>query len=103
METRANERCVYLNGAFLPESRALLSFRDSGFVYGDCVFDTARTFKGKIFRLEQHVDRLFQSLAYTRIEIQMDRQEIMDTWLATVPCWGPMRITGYRSVSPTVS
>jgi branched-chain amino acid aminotransferase len=79
METRANERCVYLNGAFLPESRALLSFRDTGFVYGDGVFDTARTFNGKVFRLAQHVDRLFESLTYTRINIQMDRQEIIDT------------------------
>ncbi len=78
METRANERCVYLNGTFVPESRALLSFRDSGFVYGDAVFDTARTFKGKLFCLKEHVDRLYESLAYTRIEIGLDRQEMMD-------------------------
>lgn len=75
---RANERVVYLNGAILPESRALLSFRDAGFVYGDAVFDTARTFNGVPFRLEEHVDRLYESLAYVRIPIEMDRQEIID-------------------------
>ncbi len=78
METRLNERTVYLNGEFLPESRALLSFRDAGFVYGDAVFDTARTFNGVLFRLRDHVDRLFSSLAYCRIAIGMDRDEIAE-------------------------
>ncbi|MEQ8444189.1 MAG: aminotransferase class IV [Alphaproteobacteria bacterium] len=78
METRLNERTVYLNGEFLPESRALLSFRDAGFVYGDAVFDTARTFNGVLFRLRNHVDRLFSSLAYCRIAIGMDRDEIAE-------------------------
>lgn len=78
METRLNERTVYLNGEFLPESRALLSFRDAGFVYGDAVFDTARTFNGVLFRLRDHVDRLFSSLAYCRIAISMDRDEIAE-------------------------
>jgi branched-chain amino acid aminotransferase len=76
--TRSNERVVFLNGAILPESRALLSFRDAGFVYGDAVFDTARTFNGVPFRLKEHVDRLFESLAYVRIPVEMDRQEIID-------------------------
>ncbi len=78
MESVRNERSVYLNGAFVPESRALLSFRDSGFVYGDAVFDTARTFDGRLFRLKEHVDRLFDSLAYCRIAIDLDRQDIID-------------------------
>jgi len=78
METRLNERTVFLNGEFLPESRALISFRDAGFVYGDAVFDTARTFNGKLFRLREHVDRLFSSLAYCRIAVDMDRDEIID-------------------------
>ncbi|NMM45228.1 hypothetical protein HH303_12110 [Rhodospirillaceae bacterium KN72] len=72
------ERLTYLNGSFVPESRALLSFRDAGFVYGDSVFDTARTFNGKIFKLKEHVDRLFESLDYIRLDIGMDRQEVFD-------------------------
>lgn len=78
MQTRANERTVFLNGDFLPESRALLSFRDTGFVYGDSVFDTARTFNGTLFRLDAHIDRLFDSLRYCRLEAGMDRQDIVD-------------------------
>lgn len=78
MTSRSNERVVFLNGEFLPESRALLSFRDTGFVYGDAVFDTARTFGGKLFRLEAHIARLFDSLTYCRLDAGMSRQAIAD-------------------------
>ena len=61
-------RYAYVNGEVLPESEAKVSIRDLGFIYGDAVFDTARTFGGKVFRLEQHIDRLFHSLRYARID-----------------------------------
>lgn len=72
------ERTVYLNGDFVPESKALLSFRDLGFLYGDAVFDTARTFAGKPFRLEAHIHRLFDSLAYCRIDPGLDRRAMLE-------------------------
>ncbi len=56
------ERVAYINGDYLPESEVTVSFRDRGFVLGDAVFDTARTFEGKIFRLDDHIDRLYRSL-----------------------------------------
>ena len=62
------ERVVYLNGEILPESQAKISFRDLGFLHGDAVFDTTRTFNGKIFKLQEHLDRLFKSLKYMRID-----------------------------------
>ena len=58
----SKERIAYLNGQYLPESEAKISFRDRGFVLGDAIFDTARTFEGKIFRLDDHIDRLYRSL-----------------------------------------
>ena len=64
------ERIVYLNGEFLPESQALVSLFDLGFRIGDGVYDVARTFAGKSFKLREHVDRLYRSMAYTRLEIQ---------------------------------
>lgn len=78
MKTANSERMVFLNGAVVPESKALLSFRDTGFVYGDAVFDTARTFNGQIFRLDAHIDRLFDSLTYTRINCGMDRRDMVE-------------------------
>lgn len=74
-----NERVAYLNGQLVPESQALLSIRDSGFVYGDAVFDTARTFNGKIFRLKEHVDRLYRSLRYVRIDPGLSPEEMLRT------------------------
>ena len=65
---RPNERIAYFNGSFVPESHVLIPFRDRGFRHGDGVFDTARTVDGAIFRLEEHVERLYRSLRYLRIE-----------------------------------
>jgi len=68
MSIRQNERVAYYNGEILPESQVLLPFRDRGFLFGDAVFDTARTFDHKPFRLKEHVDRLYRSLRYLRID-----------------------------------
>lgn len=65
----SNERVAYFNGEIVPESQVLISHRDMGFIYGDGVFDTARSFRHKPFRLEAHVERLFRSLRATGIEI----------------------------------
>ena len=77
--TKTSTRLAYVNGRILPESEATVSIRDMGLVYGDSVFDTARTFNGKIFMLEAHVDRLFESLDYARIDPGMDKTAYMQT------------------------
>ena len=64
----SNERVVYLNGEYVPESRATISISDRGFIYGDAVFDTARTFGGICYRLPEHVERLMRSLRYVQID-----------------------------------
>lgn len=84
------ERVVYINGRIMPESAGSLSFRDLGFIYGDAVFDTARTFGGRIFRLEQHVDRLFQSLRYARIDPGMTKADIIGATLQVVAANAPL-------------
>ncbi|MBX6322246.1 MAG: aminotransferase class IV [Rhodospirillaceae bacterium] len=66
--TRRNERMAYFNGRIVPESQVLIPFRDRGFLYGDAVFDTTRTFNHKPFRLKEHVERLYRSLSYLRID-----------------------------------
>ena len=71
-DSLSNERVVYLNGEFVPESRATISISDRGFIYGDAVFDTARTFGGKIYRLREHVERLMRSLRYVQIDPGLD-------------------------------
>ncbi|MAT07781.1 MAG: aminotransferase class IV [Dehalococcoidia bacterium] len=73
-----NKRVAYVNGEIVPEIEAKVSYNDVGFLYGDAVFDTTRTFGGKIFRLQQHLDRFFQSLKYMRIDPLMTQDEMSD-------------------------
>jgi len=75
------ERIVYLNGAFVPESQAKVSVLDSGFNAGDGVYDVTRTFRHKPFKLREHTERLFRSLRYTRIDCGMSLEEMERTTL----------------------
>lgn len=71
-------RDVWVNGAFLAEEAATISVRDLGLVYGDGVFDTARTFGGRLFRAADHVARLYESLAYVRIDPGISPQAMLE-------------------------
>ena len=62
------ERTAWFTGAFVPESQVLVPFRDRGFKYGDAVFDTTRTFGHRPFKVREHVERLYRSLRYIRLD-----------------------------------
>jgi branched-chain amino acid aminotransferase len=62
------DRIAYFNGRYVPEREVLVPFRDRGFRYGDAVFDTTRTFGHRVFKLTDHVERLYRSLRYFRID-----------------------------------
>ena len=72
------ERVAYLNGRIVPESEALISFRDSMALNGEGVYDTERTFEGRIFKLQEHLDRLWRSLAYLRIPPPLEMEELAE-------------------------
>ncbi|MCB1684530.1 MAG: aminotransferase class IV [Pseudomonadales bacterium] len=72
-----NQRIAYYNGAYLPEGEIRIPFRDRGFLHGDGVFDMTRTFGGEIFRIEEHVDRLYRSLRSLQIEVPLQRDEMV--------------------------
>ena len=72
------EPIVFLNGELVPESQAGIPIRDRGFIYGDAVFDAARTFNGVPFKLAEHVKRLYDSLRYVRIDPGMGMDEMED-------------------------
>ena len=71
------ERVAYFNGKIVPESQVLISFRDRSFKYGDGVFDMTRTFGGRIFKLQEHIDRLYASLKYAGIDPGLTPAEMM--------------------------
>lgn len=66
--TLANQRIVYLNGEFIPESEAKIPIKDQGFKFGDAVFDTTRTFGHKIFKLREHLERFERSMRYLKLD-----------------------------------
>ena len=70
------ERTVYLSGDFVPESEAKVSIYDRGFTSGDGIYEATRTFGHKLFRLDEHIDRLFNSLAYVRIDCGLSLEEM---------------------------
>ena len=73
----ANERVAYVNGQIVPESQAVISIKDRGFLQGDAVFDTTRTFGHRIFRLDEHLDRFFHSLKYMRLDPGLTKQDFV--------------------------
>ena len=70
-------RTAYFNGKFVPETDVVMPFRDRRFNRGDGRFDMTRTFDGRIFRLQEHVERLYRSLAYLRIDIGLEPKEVV--------------------------
>jgi branched-chain amino acid aminotransferase len=78
MARAASERIAYFNGRFVGESQVLVPFRDRGFKFGDAVFDTTRTFGHRIFKLREHVERLYRSLRYLRIDPRVSPGTMME-------------------------
>ena len=72
------EYTAFLNGDWVPRSELKIDVSDRGFKVGDTIFDVTRTFNGKSFRLKEHVDRLYRSLKYTRIDPGMSAEEMLE-------------------------
>jgi len=68
---------AYFCGEWMPASQIKIDPMDRGFRLGDAVFDVFRTFNGKSFRLREHVDRLYRSLKYVRIDPGMPPEEMI--------------------------
>jgi branched-chain amino acid aminotransferase len=68
MVARGNERVAWFNGEFMPENQVKIPFRDLSWIYGDGCFDMTRSFNHKLFKVKEHVDRLYRSLKYLRID-----------------------------------
>ncbi len=65
----AMPRQIYINGKLVPPAEAKVSIFDHGFLYGDGVFEGLRIYGGKVFRLDEHITRLFESARAIWLEI----------------------------------
>lgn len=77
MNSLSNERIAYFNGNYVPESEVRVPFRDRSWVFGDGCFDMTRTFNGRVFKIEEHVERLYRSLKYLRIDPGLSPAEMI--------------------------
>jgi D-alanine transaminase len=68
---------VYLNGEYLPLSEAKVSVLDRGFLFGDGVYEVIPLYSGRLFRLQDHLERLQASLTRIRLSLSYDT----DQWL----------------------
>ena len=75
---------VWLNGELVDRERAVISVFDHGLLYGDGVFEGIRSYGGKVFRLEKHVRRLFDSANGIRLTIPMAPKEVADAIVGTL-------------------
>ncbi|MBM3948294.1 MAG: branched-chain amino acid aminotransferase [SAR202 cluster bacterium] len=82
---------VWLNGKFIPRSEAKIPITDRGFRMSDVVYDTLRTFNGKLFKVEEHLERFARTLKYVRIDPGISMAELERLLHETVKRNEPMR------------
>jgi len=75
---------IYLDGEIVPEEEAKVSVFDHGLLYGDGIFEGIRFYSGRVFKLDEHVDRLFDSAKAILLEIPMSRDEMATACLETI-------------------
>lgn len=75
---------VYVNGELVPREEARISVYDHGLLYGDGVFEGIRAYDGRVFRLQQHLDRLYASAAGIHLSIPVTMEEMTQAVLETL-------------------
>jgi len=75
---------IYSNGKFVPKNEAKTSVYDHGFLYGDGVFEGIRAYNGRIFRLDQHLERMYDSAKAIDLKIPLSKEEMKKAIIETL-------------------
>lgn len=75
---------IYLNGEYVPKEEAKVSVFDHGLLYGDGVFEGIRSYNGRVFRLNEHLQRLYDSAKVIRLTIPLSQEEMKEKILETL-------------------
>lgn len=75
---------VYIDGKIFKKEEAKISVFDHGLLYGDGVFEGIRTYNGRIFKLNEHLDRLYNSAKFIMLNIPLTKEELAKTVIETV-------------------
>ena len=78
------ELFIYIDGKFYPKSDAKISVYDHGLLYGDGVFEGIRAYGGVVFRLNEHIDRLYTSAHTIMLDIPVSKEEMQRIVLDTL-------------------
>jgi branched-chain amino acid aminotransferase len=78
------ELLIYVDGAYYPKSQAKISVYDHGLLYGDGVFEGIRAYKGVVFKLNEHIDRLYRSAHAIMLSIPLTKEEMTQLVLGTL-------------------
>ena len=79
-----NELQVYIDGEFYLKSQAKISVYDHGFLYGDGVFEGIREYNGVVFKLKEHIDRLYRSAHAIMLDIPFKKEEMIKAVIETL-------------------
>jgi len=82
--TGVKEAKIYIDGKFYSEANAKISVFDHGLLYGDGIFEGIRFYNGRVFRLEEHLERLWDSARSICLEIPMTHEEMTEAVLETI-------------------
>ena len=74
---------IYLDGKFLKEEEAKVSVFDHGLLYGDGIFEGIRAYNGRVFKLKQHIDRLYEGARTLILDIPLTKEEMTEVVLET--------------------
>lgn len=75
---------IYVNGQYVDEADAKVSVFDHGFLYGDGVFEGTRAYNGRIFKFDDHIDRLYNSSKVLKLCIPITEDELRQAHLETL-------------------
>ena len=78
------ELLVYIDGEYRPKSEAKISVYDHGLLYGDGVFEGIRAYDGVVFKLREHIDRLYRSACVIMLDIPVTKEQMTNTVLETL-------------------
>lgn len=79
-----NDIQIYIDGQFYNRENAKISVFDHTFLYGDGIFEGIRAYDGCVFRLQKHLERLFESAKYIMLEIPMTIEELTEAVAETI-------------------
>jgi branched-chain amino acid aminotransferase len=79
-----NELVVYIDGAYYPKTQAKISVFDHGLLYGDGVFEGIREYNDIVFKLKEHIDRLYRSAHVITLKIPLTKEEMTQVVVETL-------------------